>query len=86
MLLQVSFTLQLEFVFYFYTVRMLVSLFLHEFYYYLLVCYDVSPLALLRFIQEHQLQCSGSNLPMSRLGGFSGQVILPWILHKVKQC
>ncbi|KAG0522452.1 hypothetical protein BDA96_07G038400 [Sorghum bicolor] len=64
-------------------------------------CYDVSPLALLCFMWEQQSQWTSSNLdaffastmkpnffnlPMSRLGGFSGQVMLPCILHKVKQC
>ncbi|KAJ1282140.1 hypothetical protein BS78_03G027600 [Paspalum vaginatum] len=53
---------------------------------------DVSPLALLRFMREQRSQWADSNLdalfapamkpnfcnlPMSRLGGFSGQVILP---------
>ncbi|KAG0522453.1 hypothetical protein BDA96_07G038500 [Sorghum bicolor] len=57
-------------------------------------CYDVSPLALLRFMWEQQSQWTSSNLdaffastmkpnffnlPMSRLEGFSGQVMLPWI-------
>uniref|UniRef100_A0A453ED96 START domain-containing protein n=1 Tax=Aegilops tauschii subsp. strangulata TaxID=200361 RepID=A0A453ED96_AEGTS len=53
---------------------------------------DVSPPSLLRFLREHRSQWADSsldaffasalkpnfsNLPMSRLGGFSGQVILP---------